>query len=160
RSVYLWTVALLGAACVFFAPWAWRQPAKAWLPLGLAAFINGDTGSLFPIFPWAGFVFAGVLAANFLSCTTAPLNQLDPRLTSSLACARYYSASPRSLGARSRLKPIERRCRPTLGIWLTAIDLRCKMLTATPLRFGAAGVLFLILASVGRAGSFSPFGYH
>ncbi len=38
--------------------------AQAWrgLPLPLLAFLNGSTGSLFPLFPWAAFVFAGALA--------------------------------------------------------------------------------------------------
>ncbi len=38
--------------------------AQAWrgLPMPLLAFLNGSTGSLFPLFPWAAFVFAGALA--------------------------------------------------------------------------------------------------
>ena len=36
-------------------------------PVPLAAFVNDQTGSLFPPFPWAAFVFAGALAGAFAS---------------------------------------------------------------------------------------------
>ena len=34
-------------------------------PVPLAAFVNDRTGSLFPLFPWAAFVFAGALGGTF-----------------------------------------------------------------------------------------------
>ena len=34
-------------------------------PVPFAAFLNDHTGSLFPLFPWAAFVFAGALAGMF-----------------------------------------------------------------------------------------------
>ena len=34
-------------------------------PVPLAAFVNDHTGSLFPLFPWAAFVFCGALAGAF-----------------------------------------------------------------------------------------------
>ncbi|MEM7135700.1 MAG: heparan-alpha-glucosaminide N-acetyltransferase domain-containing protein [Myxococcota bacterium] len=56
-------VFVLGAGLVFGAPAAWRMPAEALLPLALAAYVNVNTGSILPLFPWAGFIFAGVLTA-------------------------------------------------------------------------------------------------
>ena len=36
-------------------------------PVPFAAFLNDHTGSLFPLFPWAAFVFAGALAGMFFT---------------------------------------------------------------------------------------------
>ncbi|MGB0681018.1 MAG: heparan-alpha-glucosaminide N-acetyltransferase domain-containing protein, partial [Polyangiales bacterium] len=62
-----WTVSLwagVGLAAVLAGPWVWRWPAAQHLPLPLAAYANADTGSLFPLVPWCGFVFAGMLTAR------------------------------------------------------------------------------------------------
>ena len=37
-----------------------------WLPPGLAAYLSSRTGSLFPLFPWAGYIMAGGLLARYL----------------------------------------------------------------------------------------------
>ncbi len=56
-------VALLGSALVLGAPAIWRLPIESWVPLGVAAYFNADTGSLFPLFPWTGFLCAGAITA-------------------------------------------------------------------------------------------------
>ena len=45
------------------APAVWRLPVERWLPTGIAAYVNIDTGSIFPLFPWSGFLCAGVITA-------------------------------------------------------------------------------------------------
>ena len=62
RAAGLAVVACLGIATVALAPYS-----AAWGggPVPLAAFVNDRTGSLFPVFPWAAFVFFGVLAGAF-----------------------------------------------------------------------------------------------
>jgi uncharacterized membrane protein len=57
------TVTVLGTALVLSAPAVWRLPVERWLPIGVAAYINVDTGSIFPLFPWTGFLCAGVVTA-------------------------------------------------------------------------------------------------
>ncbi|MDB6155337.1 MAG: Acyltransferase domain protein [Chthoniobacteraceae bacterium] len=42
------------------------------VPVPLRAFINASTGSLFPLFPWTGFVIAGALAAQAGVKSTQP----------------------------------------------------------------------------------------
>ncbi|MEM7436217.1 MAG: heparan-alpha-glucosaminide N-acetyltransferase domain-containing protein [Myxococcota bacterium] len=54
---------VLGTGLIFLAPAAWRMPVEALLPLPIAAYVNVNTGSILPLFPWAGFIFAGVLTA-------------------------------------------------------------------------------------------------
>ena len=62
RAAGLAVVACLGIATIALAPYS-----AAWSggPVPLAAFVNDRTGSLFPVFPWAAFVFCGVLAGAF-----------------------------------------------------------------------------------------------
>ncbi|MGB5349442.1 MAG: acyltransferase family protein [Polyangiales bacterium] len=60
---FIATVAALGVVLVFGAPSVWRLPVEQWLPIGIAAYVNVDTGSIFPLFPWMGFICAGVVAA-------------------------------------------------------------------------------------------------
>ncbi len=54
-------VAGIFAMVVFASPWAagWRT---GFLPLD--AYLNQNTGSLFPLFPWLGFVFAGFIVSQ------------------------------------------------------------------------------------------------
>lgn len=62
RGAGLAAVFGLGSAVVWLAPQSagWQVD---FVPL--AAFLNDRTGSLFPLFPWAAFVFCGVLAGSF-----------------------------------------------------------------------------------------------
>ena len=52
----------LAMGTVLLAP-----PSEHWSggPVPIAAFVNDRTGSLFPLFPWAAFVFCGALAGIF-----------------------------------------------------------------------------------------------
>jgi uncharacterized membrane protein len=54
-------LAVFGCGCLFFfafAPFGWNE----WLPAPIAAYFYSGSGSLFPLFPWAGYVmFGGVL---------------------------------------------------------------------------------------------------
>lgn len=51
----------LGVASVLAGPFVWRLPAEEVLPTFLAAWVNDHTGSIFPLVPWSGFIFAGVV---------------------------------------------------------------------------------------------------
>jgi hypothetical protein len=63
QRVFIGIVAVLFALVVLGAPIVWTWPADAVLPIGLAGFVNGASGSYFPLVPWAGFTYAGVLLA-------------------------------------------------------------------------------------------------
>ena len=64
RAAGLAAVACMGICTIALAP-----HSAAWSVgvMPLDAFVNAGTGSLFPVFPWAAFVFCGVLAGAFTS---------------------------------------------------------------------------------------------
>jgi uncharacterized membrane protein len=47
------------ALMVLFAPVAWGLPWTKFLPVGLASYLTAQTGSLFPLLPWSGYVLFG-----------------------------------------------------------------------------------------------------
>jgi len=63
RGAFVAAVAGLGVATVALAPWIHRLPFEEWLHPVFSAYFNSNTGSPFPIFPWAGFLCAGIVTA-------------------------------------------------------------------------------------------------
>jgi uncharacterized membrane protein len=49
-----------GAAIVLLAPIVWGIGWNRYLPLWVSSYFSGQDGSLFPLFPWSGYVFFGV----------------------------------------------------------------------------------------------------
>lgn len=62
-------IVYLIAALVFFlsAPFMKNYYFLAIMPAPLAAYFNYDTGSFFPLFPWAGYVLAGGILGKYLA---------------------------------------------------------------------------------------------
>lgn len=48
-----------------FSPVAWKTDFNNFLPIPLANFMNQDNGSLFPVFPWFNFLFAGAFISKY-----------------------------------------------------------------------------------------------
>ena len=69
-------IGALFALVVLTAPLVWRWPADQILHPALAGYVNGASGSLFPIVPWAGFTYAGILAAYFARNVDSPSRAL------------------------------------------------------------------------------------
>lgn len=65
KRLYLTVIAVLTGLAVFSAPFVWAADLSA-LPSPIAAWINDSTGSIFPIVPWCGFLFGGILTARFV----------------------------------------------------------------------------------------------
>ena len=64
--IAVWTVCAL--ALTGLAPLVWSVDFRTTLPLPAAAYLNDKTQSLFPLFPWSGFMLAGAIcAAGFLA---------------------------------------------------------------------------------------------
>lgn len=57
RTVSVLTVVILGVT-----PLMWGVDWSLFLPVPLAAYLNGTHHSLFPLFPWTVFLFAGAIA--------------------------------------------------------------------------------------------------
>ncbi len=53
------TTLLLGVAVVVAGPLVWAIDWTAYLPLPLASYLSPAWGSLFPVFPWAGYILLG-----------------------------------------------------------------------------------------------------
>ena len=54
---------LLGSIFVLLAPVLWDVDYSGRLPGYLASYLNGQQGSMFPLFPWLGFLMYGAVAA-------------------------------------------------------------------------------------------------
>lgn len=59
RRRYLLGCSLVAAVAVLATPLTWRQTWTDVTPLWFASFMSSETGSLFPFFPWAAFIFIG-----------------------------------------------------------------------------------------------------
>jgi len=73
----------VAAAVVVLSPYVWQIDYWEQLPWIAAGYMNGIRFSLFPLFPWLSFLFAGALAGYMLVRTTQDL----PRYSSTLAWA-------------------------------------------------------------------------
>lgn len=62
---------------LFATPVVWGIEFRAFLPVPLAAFMNGMHESLFPLFPWSVFLFAGALA-GYAYCRARDAAQENP----------------------------------------------------------------------------------
>lgn len=76
EKVFAGVVGGLFVLAVFAAPLVWELDVRAFLPTPIASFVNDDTGSLFPLVPWAGFTYAGVLVAYAARTVRRPSQEL------------------------------------------------------------------------------------
>ena len=56
----------LGGAIILLAPLVWTVDWARYLPVPIASYLNSQTGSFFPLFPWAGYVFFGAASGYAL----------------------------------------------------------------------------------------------
>jgi uncharacterized membrane protein len=56
---------VLAVTVVFLTPIVWDYDFTKVFPLPIASYFNAKQLSLFPLFPWAGFVFCGTLASQY-----------------------------------------------------------------------------------------------
>lgn len=59
--------AVLAGVAIIAAPWVWRIDYLGLLPAAAGAYLNGLHFSLFPLFPWSGFLLAGVVTGHHFS---------------------------------------------------------------------------------------------
>ncbi|MBI2187676.1 MAG: DUF1624 domain-containing protein [Acidobacteria bacterium] len=64
RRLFMVANFVVAAAIVAAAPAFWRGEWSAGLPLALSAYLSPSTGSQFPLFPWAAYVFVGAGAGQ------------------------------------------------------------------------------------------------
>ena len=57
--VFIVTAFAVAAAIIGASPAVWRTEWTTLAPLPLASYLSPSTGSLFPVFPWAAYIFVG-----------------------------------------------------------------------------------------------------
>jgi Heparan-alpha-glucosaminide N-acetyltransferase, catalytic len=68
-------IAVIACVVVFSAPYVAAWNVAAYLPYPLAGFVNGSNHALFPMVPWAGFTYAGILFSYFARNADRPSQQ-------------------------------------------------------------------------------------
>lgn len=72
---FAFAIAGLFMMAVWSAPWVWRFDLTEMSP-AVSGIINGSTGSPFPLVPWAGYTYAGILCAYFARNAQRPSRDL------------------------------------------------------------------------------------
>jgi uncharacterized membrane protein len=110
--------AILSVAVVLATPVMWSVDFWNILPPLLAEYLNGLHASLFPLFPWAAFVFGGVLAGSYyLQHAGQPPD--DPTATSR-AMTRFTLAALIGIGLSFAIEPVAASLYPVYDYWRTS----------------------------------------
>lgn len=72
--IFTITMALFFTLC---APVLWNTDFSRYMPLPLACYLNEMNGSYFPVFPWAGFLFAGAAVSTYYMKARETFNEKD-----------------------------------------------------------------------------------
>lgn len=75
-----------GALAILLTPLMWNARLNTHLPLFFSSYFNGNTGSLFPLFPWAGYILFGA-GLGFLYTRQQQKLASPVRLTAALGMA-------------------------------------------------------------------------
>lgn len=62
QTLVIGVLAVATAVCVFGAPWIWAVDVSG-LPIWMQGYVNHAGQSWFPLVPWAGFTYAGIILA-------------------------------------------------------------------------------------------------
>jgi uncharacterized membrane protein len=65
KELFVRVVALSAVVVIFGSPILWSLHFGAKAPLWLAAYMNAENGSWFPLFPWSAYILCGVLFGNW-----------------------------------------------------------------------------------------------
>ncbi len=88
RRLYL-AAAVLAFAMLFATPLMWGYDFLAIFPAPIAAYMNGLHYSLFPLFPWAVFLFAGAIAGYVFADWRAAAGETGAEKFTALAPRRF-----------------------------------------------------------------------
>jgi len=61
KDLFVRLAALCGAAVIFVSPIVWFLHFGDKAPLWMAAYLNAENGSWFPLFPWSAYILCGVV---------------------------------------------------------------------------------------------------
>ena len=61
KNIFIGCAAIAGTAIVFSAPLIWSMKFAGRLPVWFAPYLNSETSSWFPLFPWSAYILGGVM---------------------------------------------------------------------------------------------------
>lgn len=61
QRIFINLVAAMALVAIFASPWLWNIDVSG-APPWLSGYLNASTGSTFPLVPWCGFTYVGILA--------------------------------------------------------------------------------------------------
>jgi surface polysaccharide O-acyltransferase-like enzyme len=130
----------------FFEQIIWSE----WLPSPIAAYLSSGSGSLFPLFPWVGYVMFGGLLGAYLAGTGYQLD--PPRL-----CRRLMVAGTALLMIYQYFGQIKASGSGSVQFWssnpdIVLLRLGSALLLIVPIALLSAGprALFPIIPTIGR----------
>lgn len=62
REIMLWVFGVLGFTAILLGPWVWSLDPFQFLPVWPATLLAEQPVSKFPMFPWSGYFFLGIVA--------------------------------------------------------------------------------------------------
>jgi uncharacterized membrane protein len=64
KNYFIFIAVALGFV-LLLSPIFWKMDFNSFMPIWMASYFNPSNGSLFPVFPWFNFLFAGALTSKF-----------------------------------------------------------------------------------------------
>lgn len=115
KRLYL-AVGFIAVIVLFVTPVVWGVDFSGTIPEPLAAYLNGNGFSLFPLFPWSVFIFAGAIAGYAYS--SARGNELQgERKAGSRMMWRLLLAGMALISVGLLIEPLARSVYATYDYW-------------------------------------------
>jgi uncharacterized membrane protein len=114
RTLYR-SVGILAAGIVLCTPLMWSSDFWEIMPWPLAAYLNGLRFSLFPLFPWGAFLFAGAMIGRATTSTTGPDARVSEERTRSMQSLLWIGGS--SILLSIALAPVADKIFPPHEYW-------------------------------------------
>jgi hypothetical protein len=67
RKVFTWVAAGAAAVVIFISPLTWSARFSDHLPMPIASYLSPESGSWFPLFPWAAYLLCGAVAGSVVA---------------------------------------------------------------------------------------------
>lgn len=100
------TAAGLAVAILAVTPMMWTYDFLAIMPAPIAAYMNGMHFSLFPLFPWMAFLFAGAVTGHLFTQGQARAGESDARVFTHRALRWFAAAGAGLLLMSAALLPL------------------------------------------------------
>ena len=114
RRVFVTVIAGLALFCVFSAPWVWGMDVSG-LPIWLQGYVNASGGSYFPVVPWAGFTYVGIVIAYLVGIDRSERSVSEKAALPFLVLALVFTLAPIAVDRGFGMLPL-----PPHNFWKTS----------------------------------------